>query len=399
MELDQRLYHYGKNFILTHETHRYKDKLIYFLWYFAKYYYKALLSIPEKNTAQKKIISSSYFNLNSKLEEIGYSVFSPPYMISTNRVLLSGELNYRTYELLKLLKFSNFNTLIDKMTFKAIEQYIDLFAKVSRNKNINSVIVSNDETPISKIAIETFRRLSRPSFVFLHGLPGLYNDQDNNRADFLIVWGEKIKENFVAAGIDKNKIFVSGHPSYTNKYVVNNTRFSFDNILVLTKTIGGSQHSDDVRLADRGNNIFYLYSIQSALIKLGVKHVRFRPHPSENSFWYLNYIDTNFYKLDSASLSSSLSNSSLVIGPSSSIFIDSYFHNVNYLVYEPIFDGLSLSGLPSAPPFNGSDKHIPVASNDDELYYLLKNKICNEVSFINDYIQHPFNLDFMKKLV
>ena len=88
-----------------------------------------------------------------------------------------------------------------------------------------------------------------------------------------------------------------------------------------------------------------------------------------------------------------------MIGPSSSIFIDSYFHNVNYLVYEPIFEGLSLSGLPAVPPFNGTDKRIPVASNEDELYYLLKNKICNDVSYIGDYIQHPFNLGFMKKLV
>lgn len=395
-ELDKRLYHYGSNFVQNHEHITNFNKLLFPLWYFKKYFSHLKIT---NDSAKKKILSTSYFNLYQKLEQIGYSVYSPPFMINTNKVLRSWQLNMKSFELLKLIKFSNFNDLLNQSSFIQISEYINLFKATSVEKRIDALIVSNDETAINKIAIETFRKINKPSFIFLHGLPGVYNNLDNNRADYLIVWGAKIKEHFVKAGIDSKKIFVAGHPLFDIKNTIENLRFSLDNILVTSKVLGGSQHSDGVHLTDRGNLIYYLNSIQSTLMRLGVKYVRLRPHPMQNVLWYQHFIDTKFFHLDSRSLNQSLDQSSLVIGPTSSLLVESYFHKVNYLVYEPLNNGLCLEGRQPAPPFDGSDSRIPVAISTDELFYLLKNKITIDGSFVYDYIQYPFDMSFLKKLI
>lgn len=398
MELNIRLYHYGNNFINTHENIRFLDKLLFTIWYFKKYFSKFKVN-RILDSSRKKILSSSYFNLNSKLEEVGFEVYSPQFMINSDRVLQSHKLSWKTYNMMKLLRFSTFKELLNVSTIKVIKDYVENLTQILSEQQFNALVVSNDETALSKTAIEAFRNLSKPSFIFLHGLPGIYNSTENNQTDYLIVWGEKIKDNFIEAGINPDKIYVSGHPYYIKKPSNISLRFSFDNILVTSKVIGGSQHSDIVRLADRGNNIYYLNSIKDILLKFGIKSVRFRPHPSENAKWFNEFIDTDFFKIDPTPLSESLKKSSLVIGPTSSLLIDTYFSEVNYLIYEPQFNGLCLDGAKPFPPFDGSDSRVPVAKNDTELYDLLCLKKSINTSFIDDYIKFPFDISFIDNLV
>jgi hypothetical protein len=224
-------------------------------------------------------------------------------------------------------------------------------------------------------------------------LPTRYNAIDDNRADYLLVWGEKIKECYIRAGVDEKKIFVIGNPGFSVK-PNNSLRNSLESILVITNCISPfPENSDKVILQDRGNLLTYLYSIQNVLQRFGVKKVRFRPHPFENSSWYEKNVDNNFFILDRDKLSISLEKTSLVIGSSSTVLLDALAHGVNYIVYEPIVDQLTLKNFRLVPPFDKSDARIVVATNEEELYNNIKSKNIIDPSVIKDYLGNEFNID------
>ena len=170
-------------------------------------------------------------------------------------------------------------------------------------------------------------------------------------------------------------------------------------MLVLTKSIVGAHHSDGVILGDRANLILYLYSVEKILKSLGINCVRFRPHPSENENWYLKFINKDFYKFDNENLQKSIQNSSLIIGPTSTVFLESLYYGVNYVVYEPSINNIEITNCQLVSPFDGTDPKIPVAKTEDELEYILKNKILVDPTCFNDYISTPFDLSFVKKLI
>jgi len=256
-------------------------------------------------------------------------------------------------------------------------------------------------SPYEKMSVAIFKELGKKSFVFLHGLPGRYNNIDDNRADYLVVWGKKIKDLYVATGVDPDKIYISGHPGYgTYDFEKIKIRSGLDNILVLSKSMNGGQHSDGVRLSDRGNLILYLLKIEAVLKSIGVKSVRFRPHPSENIRWYYQYIDKNFFKTDnSASISQSLRSSSMVIGPTSSVFIDSLMNGVNYMVFEPSIEKIDITNYPLVPPFDKSDPRVVVSFTEDELKTSLLNRDIVEISVLSDYVQDNFDISFIGELI
>lgn len=239
-----------------------------------------------------------------------------------------------------------------------------------------------------------------PTFNFIHGLPGIYNSIDYNRTDYLVVWGESIKNNFVKVGFDPDKIIVNGHPKYNILKLNHSLRFNLENILIITKSPNGSQFSESVILGDRSNLIFYLLSIKKVLEKLGVKSVRLRPHPGENIDWYYKYIDKNFFTRDYQNLGTSLKYSTLVIGGTSTTFLEALIEGINYVVYEPSFENNKLiDGFFPVAPFDGSDKKVPVAKSEDELDEILVKKKFVDVTVLGDYISNEFNTDVILKLI
>ena len=179
-----------------------------------------------------------------------------------------------------------------------------------------------------------------------------------------------------------------------------NLKFSLEDILVITKTVSGAPPcSNEIRLSDRGNLLLFLYSIENVLKMLGVKAVRFRPHPSENPEWYLEFINSDFYRLDTSSLQESIQRSSLIIGSNSTVFLESIYYGVNYLIYEPSIDNVDLVNDLLVPPFDGSDSRIPVAKSEEELKYLLINEYRIDPAFFHEYIKTPFDISFVRQLI
>lgn len=248
-----------------------------------------------------------------------------------------------------------------------------------------------------KMIIDVFRELGKKTVIYLHGLPAIYNNIDNNRADLLIVWGERIKKNYEKIGIESEKIMIFGNVKYEG-YIQKKLKFDFYNILVISNSSNGAQHGLDVVIQDRGNCISYLYIIENELKNIGVTKAKLRLHPSENYKWYNKNIDTDFYTIDNEELKSSLEMSTLVIGPSSTVLLDSIYYGCNYLVFEPEEYGESLSKYTLVDPFNGNNKKIPVAKTKEELNIILTEKNGIDPSVFEEYNNLNYALDFLDDL-
>jgi len=398
-ELDMRIYYYGQHFKTPKEGNSnkrinyYIKNIIKNIFWDIKYYFTKIISENNNN-----ILSNAYFTINSELSSLGYNVISPPWNIRLNNFILPSKFFYNQNK--TFLKKINNNSFFDLLNNDFKYELYDFIinSKEIYKKYINALFVPQDMSVMERIIIKVFKEINKPSFIFLHGLPGRYNNFDENRSDYLIVWGEKIKEIYLKQGFSPNKIFVSGHPYY--KYLkTKELIFSLENILIITKSVSGAQHSDFCRVQDRGNLITYLFSIQFVLQKFGVKSVRFRPHPSENGDWYLKYIDKNFFHLDNKKLDDSLINSSLIIGPTSTVVLEAIYMGINYIVYEPVINDINLEGLTLVPPFDGSDNRLPVAKDEENLYEIIKNKAKIDISVWHDYIKTPFDISFIKNIL
>jgi len=399
-ELDKHVYYYGNHFkrpLESLQTDK-KEKAKYELKRFAAKT-KGMFSKKQFDKSKPVVISNAYFNFNEELSATSTHVIQPPWVVNLDSwKYYDADLITLCAKIKKLFAFAPFNYLASKEFINVLEDFSGKFKSFILKEKISALVVPDDESIFENLSIRIFKELNLPTFIFLHGLPGRYNSIDVNRSDYLIVWGKKLKELYVSNGMDEKKIFIAGHPAY-KKFDNSQLRFSFENVLILTKTITGSPHSDGVILNDRGNLIVYLLSIQKVLQKLGVKQVRLRPHPSENIEWYMKFLDKNFFIPDTENLQNSLAQSSLVIGPVSSVFLEALFYKVNYLVYEPMYNGKSILNLSIAPPFEGTDNRIPVAYDEDALLKLLCEKKCADTDLLPDYIQTPFDISFIKPLL
>ena len=130
----------------------------------------------------------------------------------------------------------------------------------------------------------------------------------------------------------------------------------------------------------------YLLMVRKILQSIGIESVRLRLHPSENLKWYRRTYGTSFFKFDKDPLQISLAKSTLVIGPTTTVFIEAIHSGVNFLVFEP-----SIYIIPVVDPFDGSNPKVPVARNEDDLLRILLDKICVDPSVLTEYIDQNFN--------
>jgi len=395
-EFDSRFYHYGDNFILSREGYKFYKFKIKLRIYKYLLYLRNLFSRKRDLENKKIVINSAYFNLQSHFCKTDFVLIQPPWDCKLpDCMYYNFQFLRKTFEIKEKILFSNFS-LISSNEFKVyIDDYIEELANELIRIGVKSIFLSNDLGFFEKIIISISQKYKITTFNFIHGLPGVYNIMDNNRCDYLVVWGKEIKSNFIKAGFDENKILVSGHPKI-EPIIRDNINFSLENILILGKSLPGSHWSHNDILPDRSNLIYYLLSIQSVLIELGVEKVRFRPHPSENVNWYLKYLDNNFFIPDTQSIDDSINESTLIIGPTSSVFIESINAGVNYVVYEPkLNNGFGLDGYEIIAPFDGSNKNVPIANDTLTLKsIILKRQIVNK-NILLEYLNDKFDLDII----
>jgi hypothetical protein len=389
-DLNKKIYSFGLHFKNPFEKYSLYQNIQLFLFEKVSKFLTLYYSFKNRNSNTDVILSSAYFNISGSFSD-DYKVACPPWIFKRNQVCLEYNLYSKSLEISKLLN-KEFKHLLTDDFFKLVKHYKILLKEYIVKYNVKGLFLPQDIGFFEKLAIDVFKELKIPTFNFIHGLPGVYNIKDYNRTDYLVVWGDEIKENFVKIGYNADKIIVNGHPKYQNIELHEDLKFSLDDILVLTKSLNGSQYTDSLIIGDRSNLIYYLLSIQQILQKFGVKSVRLRPHPSENIDWYFNYLDTHFFKKDDSDITTSLKKSTLVIGGTSTVFLESILSGVNYLVYEPVLeDQKLLDGFFAIPPFDGLNKKVPVAKNQLELEQFLLNKSKVDPTIINQYINSTFD--------
>lgn len=392
IELDWRIYHYGKNFNNPFEG---RKKTVSFKASLRDLKNKLVLlgksSVP---VAKNTIISSIYFsNFNERLLNLGYDVKSPIWLPRGKAIDGNLSLYNSSKQITNILKYLSFSELTSEDTIKLLRKYEEDLTQFYYSTDPFAIFLFTDQYFFSKVAIDIFKRLGKKSFVLSHGLPGIYSKHVDSKADYLLVWGDKIRNNYLKAGFDPEKVKVIGHPTYDISSMNTSLRNSLDNILVLPKAMPWHQHTYDPVLVDRGTIIVYLLSIKKTLRRLGVNNARLRPHPSANMDWILSIIGNDFFMPDQYSdLNTSLNKSTLIIGPTSTVFLESLLTGVNYVVYEPQAEGVDLFGYKVDSPFDGTDVGIPVAKNEDDLSRIITDRISCESNIISGYL-HPFDIE------
>jgi len=398
-ELDKRIYHYGAQFAYPTERSAAERRLGGI-----KSAFKEVARVFKKNHVVihgedpgVRISSNAYFSFNAALAEQGFKVSRAPWDMGRSELGNAG-LYRRICSVVERLKNADFKELLTEEFASEIHGLKSGLKDYYLRAGIDAIVVPFDLPVFERLAIKIFKELGRSSFISLHGLPGRYNNIDDNRPDYLLVWGEKIKECYVRAGISPGKIFVTGHPAY-RVLTLKPPRFSLDNVLVISKPMGGSQHCAEEILSDRGNLVLYLYSVRKVLEKAGVRHARLRLHPSESAHWYDRFVDENFFTIDKKPLPESLRCSSLLVGPTSTVFLESLLAGVDYLIYDPAVDGMDTVNYPLVPPFDGMEKGVPAAHNEDEFEKMLGARSCVDPAVLDGYIKTPFDLSFVAGLI
>lgn len=397
IELDWHVYYYGEHF----ERKRDKDKKFFSvkkqLIRLYQQYIIPFISNVEPN--EKNVLSTIYFSdFNKALKDINLNPISPSWMPLGKNIIGTWSLTRTAERIQKKIKNYTFAQLISPSFQNEVSNFSEAIASFLGTQHLSAAFLYTDQYLNSKLIIDAFHRLKRPSFILSHGLPGIYDLNVDNRSDYLLVWGQSIRENYINAGFNKEKIFVAGHPGYHSMDTSQATRFGLEDVLVLAKASSPHQHNYQPILSDRGNIIIYLLKVKEALMSLGIKQARLRPHPTMSTDWLISFLGNDFYKADTLPLDKSIRKASLVIGPTSTVLLESVFNGVNYLIFEPSVNGRDLMGYDHVAPFNGNEPGIPVAKTVEELIYLIKNTVKVSPEVLKSYLT-PFDITFIRNLL
>ena len=386
--LESRLYAYGDQFRSNFERSPSLRQQLR-TWLRDRAYqlaaHKSRWSRSKAGRGRPAIISSAYFNFNDELRQAtGWEVLDPPWgqqflksasrlpaPVSTKALKLGGAFNRRS-----------FNALLREEFCHEIDDFKASLADFCIGDDIRALVVPNDESFFESAAIEVFQALHKPSYIFLHGLPGRYSPEKESRADFLLVWGRAIRDQYLRTGFDPARVLVTGHPRYQS--------YSFDPqspteagapdpltaplVLSRQRAAGSCQWGGRIRLVDRADALLYLASVQQVLQRLGVKRARLRLHPAESPAWYEGHIDRSFFVLDRLPLAESLHLASAVIGPFSTVLLETLYADRGFYLYDPNFLPRDEGDFALVPPGDGRDVRVPLARSEVELLNHLKDR-------------------------
>jgi len=395
--ISEKVYYYGDHF----KKSRPKSKVYFYIKNFLIYLYTRVvnLKVRRQSIGNSRGLSGSYHNFDKQLEKNNILTLRMPHMPKKG-IETFGNLSlfYNTMIIQKSFIYDDYNYLISDDFLLIIKNYLSQIEKLIKQSDYKFLLVSNDIDFFARVYIKAFKKLKIPTFIIAHGgMTSMFDGIMDNQTDYVTMWGSKQVESYIKAGYDKNKFFITGNPFYnkTPTYF----KFELTNILIITKSVNGVCPLDKPILEDRGNTIMYLLSIQNTLKKIGIKSVKLRVHPSENPFWYLKFIDNDFFIIDKKSLTDSLTSASLLIGPSSTVIIDAMAHEVNYLIYEPLINNKGITGLPLQPPLDGSDTRIPIARNEEDLFKFINEKKKIELSIYKEFINPNFDTSFINEII
>jgi hypothetical protein len=343
------------------------------------------------------VLSSAYFNLDLELQNIGREVYKAPWAFnrgSKTQGLFDSALLRCITECNEFLSKRPFHKLADQDSLSRMQGFKDELASIYRRLKVSTFICASTYPLFDRMSIDAVTDAGGKAYMLMHGIPGVYERHMKfyDSSFDLLVWGNAFKKKYESLGVSPKSIVVTGHPLY-KKFEHEALAIRTHNPLVITKAPPGMRVDKDDKLGDQSAAILYLYSVRRALQAAGIKKALLRPHPSEKIEWYLSFLDSDFYTIVGGNLSNALKNSSVVVGPTSTTFLEANYFGIPYIVYEPLLEGnADLLGNPLVMPFDGSDSRIPVALSECQLTEILGCGRSIDLSYWHDYVQTPFDI-------
>jgi hypothetical protein len=353
-------------------------------------YLRFFLLIRNTLLFRKKKLNSIMSNAYVSVSLPGVNVVRPPWAISfSTNISNSLAIFFVIENIQKELDKRRIKTLMSQEFKLVLLEFEKEMSKLFSEYKITALIVPNDMAFLENLSIKIAKKNNIPSFVYLHGLPARYNYIDDNRAEYLVVWGNGLKREYINGGVSRDKILTLKHPVYSNfdNVVLEST---LDNVLVLTKAISGVPcNSTEIVLPKRSVLLLYLELVKFNLQKLGVTKAQLRLHPSERKDFYEDGLPDDFFVINESSKEEVLLKTSLVIGPTSTMILDTIKAGTNYILFDPVFDGLTLEGMPLVVPFTG-ESFIKLSNSFEEI----RNNIANPYTNIDfDQLNAFFEVD------
>ena len=356
---------------------------------------KRLIKPNKADRDLKNVLSTMYFGTNEDFLKYNMKLYSTPLRPLAN-VIDKKPLRELRNLYFSMLQPGTFMGMLNKEKITRLETLKEEIAEIFVQNKIKAFFTHNDEEFCNKYLAEICQMAGIPSFEFLHGLPGVYTQSINTGTDYLCVWGEQIKANYIKNGFVPERIFVTGAPRFSHfMRPVEKLRNSFEDVLVAPSgACIWIQHGwvmDEHGDQNDSLLVLYIYQVEHVLKQFGIKHARLRPHQTVDKKWVAKYIDTDFYSLDYESVNDSLGHSTMVIGPHSTLMMDALCNGVNYYVYDPGEGGYTVRGAKIVPPYDGMNEYVKVAQTEDELVMNLKEKKIINQKFLDGYLC-PFDL-------
>ena len=354
------------------------------------------------------IVCNAYFSWNQRISNLGFKVVAPIWTSPSENREIEIMISYLC-QLVTRLFSTRFQVFFNKQFIEIVNATRIILEKYYSHPAFVAYVMPYNLPFFEYSANQIFRSQGKLTFMAIHGLSHGYSEfnakelcefnHEKYFTDYYLVWGDAIADQFPKHGIDRSKVFVTGHPDYIDTSNINSVRFDFDNVLVCTRAIAGAPAMNLPVFQNVMNLVDYLYRVQIVLRKLGITKARLRPHPSESHDWYRRYIDNSFYELDDQPLRESLISSSLVIGAASTVFIEAVLQGVNYLIFDPKEEYDPCGYMPYDQPFDGSNPLVPVAKSGEELFQILKEKRRIDIECLKTFIKSPFSCESILEMV
>ena len=371
---DKKYHFYSENFIYSRifserKPNKFKSKLTYIKNMLLRVLYFFYSKVAYSQSAEILSLNASIFDkgLQEKYLVTKFSINASrgiPVFGSFKLFFKNEYLNYH-------ISFSSIDKLRSLEGF--VKNIINNIADEVLAAGIKIISVGEDTTFWPRVLLQVSKDKGLRSVLISHGgIPSLYDGTVDTKSDLLLVWGKMQKDSYVMNSYNPKRIKVIGHPRYSGNNVKFNEKINLNNILLLTKSICAIPPSD-LKLYENPNLILkYLVTIKMSLKELGINSVNLRLHPSEDIGWYKELLIDRFFNITNSCLDNDLNDASLIIGPTSTVFIDAISKRKPYIFFEPLdSEGNTIFGYPLVEPIKNNSL-IPLVHTKKDLKAILE---------------------------
>lgn len=102
-----------------------------------------------------------------------------------------------------------------------IVKLLDELYNAMKNKKIDMILLAAEDAPFIRGAVQLSKQFNIPTIVFLHGFSGISFPACFSNTDYLIIFGEGKKKNFLKEGFKEKQIKVLGSPRHDDFKIIN----------------------------------------------------------------------------------------------------------------------------------------------------------------------------------